>query len=176
MGGFVFPRGSMILFGEWYTVAKKSNGETNPNVGLRLTNQVLGRGIATRSKGYSWDGCVADPSIFANSGRESIYEDMRKGAYELNHNLNFREANNERIAGWQRMRDMLENAAADHPEKRGLWVFNNCIHFLRTVPPLQRDEARPDDIDTDQEDHAGDAARYAVMSTTQRMRSMRVRI
>ena len=74
-------------------------------------------------------------------------------------------ANNDRIGGWQRMRDMIENAAADYPEKPGLWVFNTCVNFLRTVPTLQRDEARPDDVDTDQEDHCGDAARYICNST-----------
>ena len=36
---------------------------------------------------------------------------------------------------------------------------------LRTVPTLQRDDAKPDDVDTDQEDHCGDAARYACNST-----------
>jgi hypothetical protein len=168
MGGFVFPRGSMILFGEWYTVAKDANGTVKPNVGLRLTNQALGKGIAERSKGRAWNGCVADPSIYAEPGRESLYEDMRRGAREVNEPLAFTPANNDRVAGWQRMRDMLENAAEDVPEKKGLWVFENCIHFLRTVPTLQRDESRPDDVDTDQEDHSGDAARYSCMSGSQR--------
>ena len=168
MGGFVFPRGSLILFGEWYTVARNPNGDIKPNTGLRLTNQVLGKGIAERSMGRAWSGCVADPSIYAEPGRESIFEDMRKGAREMNQPLAFGPANNDRLAGWQRMRDFLENAAADFPEKRGLWVFENCIHFLRTVPTLQRDESRPDDIDTDQEDHCGDSARYACMSGGQR--------
>ena len=63
------------------------------------------------------------------------------------------------------MRDMIENAAADRPEKAGLWVFNTCVNFLRTVPTLQRDESKPDDVDTDQEDHCADAARYACNST-----------
>lgn len=175
MGGFVFPRGSMIMFDEWYTVSKDAAGNVKPNVGLRLTNRALGKGIAERSKGYQWEGCVADPSIFTHSGMESIYEDMRKGALEAKHNLIFAHANNERIPGWQRMRDMLENAAADYPEKPGMWVFSNCIHFLRTVPTLQRDEARPDDIDTDQEDHSADSCRYALMSTQRRMSIGRAR-
>jgi hypothetical protein len=165
MGGFVFPRGSMILFSEWYTVAKDAAGNVKPNEGLRLTNQALGKGIAERSRGRVWSGCVADPSIFANHGRESIYAEIRRAAAEAHHALTFAPANNDRVAGWQKMRDMLENAAADRPEKPGLWVFNTCVNFLRTVPTLQRDEARPDDIDTDQEDHCGDAARYACNST-----------
>ena len=108
---------------------------------------------------------MADPSIFANHGRESIYAEMKKAAAEVNHTLNFAPGNNDRVTGWQKMRDMLENSAADRPEKPGLWIFNNCVNFLRTVPTLQRDEGRPDDIDTNQEDHIADATRYACNST-----------
>jgi hypothetical protein len=48
-------------------------------------------------------------------------------------------------------------------------VFNTCVNFLRTVPTLQRDETKPDDVDTDQEDHCGDACRYACNSTPRHM-------
>ena len=164
MGGFVFPRGSVIRWGEWYTVTKDGMGNIKPNEGQRLTNQALGRGIAERCKGKTWSGCVADPSIFAEPGRESIYADMQKGAADLHHSLNFKPANNDRVGGWQKVRDMLEAAGADVPEKPGLWVFENCVNFLRTVPTLQRDESRPDDIDTDQEDHIADEMRYLVHS------------
>jgi hypothetical protein len=73
LGGRVFPRGSMVLFSEWYTIAKDAAGNVKPNEGLRLTNQALGFGVAERSKGRSWSGCVADPAIFSELGRESIY-------------------------------------------------------------------------------------------------------
>lgn len=165
MNGFVFPRGSLILFQEWYTVAKDGAGNVKPNEGTRLTNQALGHGIAQRCKGREWSGCVADPAIFAELGRESIYAEIRKAAAERGHTLVFGKANNDRIGGWQRMRDMIENAAVDRPEKPGLWVFNTCVNFLRTVPTLQRDDAKPDDVDTDQEDHCGDACRYACNNT-----------
>jgi hypothetical protein len=168
-GGFVYPRGSMILFGEWYTVAKDAAGNVKPNVGLRLTNRVLGRGIAERSKGRAWSGCVADPSIFAEPGRESIYADMQKGAKEAGLSFQFQPADNDRIAGWQRMRDLLENAAEAIPERPGMWVMDNCVHFLRTVPGLQRDDSRPDDIDTEQEDHHADCARYASQSRNRKV-------
>jgi hypothetical protein len=169
MSGFVFPRGSLILFAEWYTVAKDSGGNVKPNEGLRLTNQALGHGIAERSRDRDWSGCVADPAIFAEMGRESIYAEIRKAAAERRHSLVFTRANNDRVGGWQKMRDMLENVAADRPEKPGLWVFNTCVNFLRAVPTLQRDENRPDDVDTDQEDHAVDACRYACNSTERKL-------
>lgn len=153
LDGFTFPRGSLIRIKEWYTVAKTKSGDIVPNEGLRLTNLALGEGIAHRSTGYRFSGCVADPSIYSKLGRESIYDEMRKGAAEGGHNLIMSPADNNRIGGWQKMRDMLENARADRPEKPGLWVFESCHHWLRTVPVLQRSETDFDDIDTTAEDH-----------------------
>jgi hypothetical protein len=153
LDGFVFPRGSLILVKEWYTVAMKDDGTLQPNQGQRLTNLALGNGVGQRSLKYNFSGCVADPSIFAKPGRESIFDEMKKGAAEVGHNLILSPADNNRVAGWQRMRDMLENATKDIPEKPGLWIFNTCKHWIRTVPVLQRDETKPDDLDTSQEDH-----------------------
>ena len=45
-----------------------------------------------------------------------------------------------------------------------LLVFSTCADFLRTVPVMQHDSDRPEDVDTDGEDHVGDEARYACMS------------
>jgi hypothetical protein len=146
-------------------VAKDAGGNVKPNEGLRLTNQAIGHGIAERCRGRDWSGCVADPAIFTEMGSASIYAEIKKAAAERHHPLHFSKANNERITGWQKMCDMLENAAAERPEKPGMWVFNTCVSFLRTVPTLQRDDARPDDVNTDQEDHCGDAARYGCNTT-----------
>jgi hypothetical protein len=35
-----------------------------------------------------------------------------------------------------------------------LVFFDTCIHSIRTIPALQHDEARPEDLDTTAEDHA----------------------
>jgi hypothetical protein len=43
-------------------------------------------------------------------------------------------------------------------------VFDTCADFIRTVPTLQHDPARPEDLDTKGEDHVADEARYGVMS------------
>ncbi len=170
LDGFTFPRGSLIRVKEWYTVAKDAKtGEILPNEGMRLTNLALGEGIADRSKGRKFSGCVADPSIFSKLGRESIYDEMKKGARDSLHNLIFSPADNNRIGGWQKMRDMLENAAQDHPEKPGLWVFENCHHWLRTVPVMQRSETDFDDVDTSQEDHCADDTRYACQTGARKL-------
>jgi hypothetical protein len=148
-----FPKGSLIRFSELYGVAKNADGTVRPNEGLRLNNIALGERIANVSRGRSWSGCVADPSIFTEMGSESIYAQLQKGSAQAGFPVVFGRANNDRLTGWQRMRDMLEAATHDRPESAGLWVFENCVDFLRTVPTLQRDERQPDDVDTDQEDH-----------------------
>jgi len=45
-----------------------------------------------------------------------------------------------------------------------IYFFSTCTHTIRTLPALQHDEARPEDVDTDGEDHAADETRYACMS------------
>ncbi|MCZ4089342.1 hypothetical protein [Sinorhizobium psoraleae] len=45
-----------------------------------------------------------------------------------------------------------------------LFFFSNCVHTIRTLPALQHDEDKPEDLDTTAEDHAADETRYACMS------------
>lgn len=164
LGGKVIPRGSLVRLSEWYTAEKDGSGATSPNKGLRLTNKELGAGIVKRSKNRKYKGCVADPSIWTEDGGDSIYAQMKQGAREAGGKLTFRKADNSRIAGWQKMREMLKESAKDRPESPGLWICETCTDWLRTVPVLQRDEKRPDDLDTKMEDHAADETRYAIMS------------
>ena len=45
-----------------------------------------------------------------------------------------------------------------------MYVFNTCKDFIRTIPMLQYDEHKPEDLDTDGEDHIADETRYFCMS------------
>ena len=67
------------------------------------------------------------------------------------------------------MRKMLSAAHAQPLEEPGLWVFDGCTEFIRTVPVLPRDEIKQDDVDTDAEDHVGDETRYRVMSRKRKL-------
>lgn len=159
------PRGSAIRLDEWYTVAKDESGNIKANEGMRLSNESLGSGIGRRSANRIWSGCVADPSIFKGAGGPSIYDQMVKGAKDAGFaDLNFGEADNTRIPGWQHMLEMLEEAGKDRSERPGIWVLDDCEHWLRTVPILQRDAKHQDDVDTEQEDHAADETRYLIQS------------
>jgi hypothetical protein len=82
------------------------------------------------------------------------------------HGVMFKRADNTRVgprgamSGWNQVRARL-NGDGGYPM---LYVFSTCRDFIRTVPILQHDKDRPEDLDTEQEDHAADEARYACLS------------
>jgi hypothetical protein len=45
----------------------------------------------------------------------------------------------------------------------GLFIFDTCRDWIRTVPVLPRDERDPDDVDTKAEDHAYDETGYRLL-------------
>jgi hypothetical protein len=45
-----------------------------------------------------------------------------------------------------------------------MYVFRNCQAFIRTIPILQYDDHRPEDLNTEGEDHVADEVRYFLMS------------
>ena len=45
-----------------------------------------------------------------------------------------------------------------------IYAFSTCLDSIRTIPALQHDQTRAEDVDTEGEDHAGDEWRYACMS------------
>jgi hypothetical protein len=143
--GRVYPTGALIRYQEWY-------GASGPNVGLKLTAEQVADGIIERELSRI-DYRVADPACWKRDGGPSIAERMiLKG-------LVFRSADNSRIAGWDQVRGRL--VGADAPM---LYFFETCYDMIRTFPALQHDERRPEDVDSDGEDHAGDELRYACMS------------
>lgn len=153
-GVSLIPRGSIVRYREWYG----SNGE--PNVGLRLTAEEVAEGIKAREMGERIGYGVLDPAAFAQDGGPSIAERMfSKGVV-------FRPADNSRVGksgamgGWDMMRSRIKGED-DVPR---LYVFDTCKDFIRTVPGLQHDPDRPEDLDTDAEDHVADEARYGCLS------------
>jgi hypothetical protein len=129
-----------------------------------MDNVAMGAHIALLTKNQHWSGDVADPSIFVAAGGESIYEQLKRGAKSQGHVLNWTEADNSRVAGWMLMRAMMQAVADDDVERPGIYTFETCTDFIRTIPVLQADKTRPDDVDSDNEDHIGDETRYAIMT------------
>jgi len=148
-----FPRGALIKYREWYGMK-----DGQPNVGLKLTAEQLGEGIRAREKGDRIAYGVIDPSTFAVNGGPSIALRMAPTIW--------RPADNKRVpergamGGWDQLRARL----LGQDGKPMLYFFKTCTHTIRTIPMLQHDSKRAEDVDTDTEDHAGDETRYACMS------------
>jgi hypothetical protein len=140
-----YPTGAMVRYREWY-------GAASPDVGLQMTAEEVADGIKMRELERT-SYRVSDPACWKRDGGPSIAERM------LARGISFQRADNNRIAGWDQMRDRFRGD--DEPM---LYVFETCRDFIRTVPALQHDDKKPEDVDSDGEDHAGDEARYACMS------------
>jgi hypothetical protein len=157
-GVAVLPRGSLIRYREWY------GSDGTPNVGLKLTAEQVAEGILEREGPDQIAYGVLDPAAFSVDGGPSIAERM---AVATKGKVWFKRADNKRVAtlgalgGWDQMRRRLQGDGDGRPM---LYTFSTCKDFIRTVPALQHDPDRPEDVDTDGEDHAGDEARYACMS------------
>lgn len=150
--GHTIPRGCMVRYREWY------------GKGDKLTAEEVAQGILDREPQAEHEQIrygVLDPSAFAQDGGPSIAERMA-----MKHVL-FRRADNRRVSGagamggWDQMRARLKGDSDGHPM---VVCFSTCVDSIRTIPVLQHDPDRPEDLDTSAEDHAADDWRYACMS------------
>jgi hypothetical protein len=169
----------------------------------------VGKGIIHRDNHEKITYSVIDPSAFKWDGGPSHAERM------ADVEVLFRKADNNRIGGWDMVRDRLcgdkdprepthvsinepvafkgtlqdivnnyragnnyaPQAKPPAPEPTTyepgtedmvgvpMWYcFKTCVALIRTLPALQHDLIKPEDCDTDGEDHAPDALRYGLMS------------
>jgi len=151
------PRGALVRYREWY------------GTGGKLTAEEVAHGIMEReaSDAHLIRYGVLDPSAFAQDGGPSIAERMHAAARASNKQLLFRPADNKRVSqkgamgGWDQMRARMKGGEDGRPM---LVTFSTCLDFIRTIPVLQHDKDKPEDLDSEGEDHAADEARYACMS------------
>lgn len=140
-----FPPNFLLRYREWYGAAPNLS-----NTGLKLTVREIADGINERSGGESYLYSVADPAIFAEAGGPSIAEEFRR------YGIVFRPADNKRVPGWQQLRNRLRGGM--------IGIFSTCPDLIRTLPALQHDRHKAEDVDSDGEDHAPDETRYMCMS------------
>lgn len=99
---------------------------------------------------------VADPAIFEESHGNSIASDMAKAPYYVI----FQKGDHNRVPGKMQVHYHLAFDEEGYPLMQ---IFNTCKHLIRTLPNLTYDESNVEDINSDLEDHAYDAIRYALM-------------
>jgi len=143
-----FPRGSIIIYREFYGCTGKSNE------GLKMHAVDIAKNTKAMQQGEKMNDMVADPAIFDVSSGESIADQMAK------EKIHWRPADNKRVAGWQQIR-----ARFSGEDGRPLLYFTNtCKNLIRTLPIMQYDNSKPEDLNSDLEDHAVDTLRYLCQS------------
>lgn len=159
--GRIIPRGAMVRYREWY-------GASSPNVGIKYTAEQVADGIREREakepRGIDGESPISygvlDPAAFASDGGPSIAERM------FSRKVSFRRADNARVSargamgGWDQVRSRLVGDG----ERPMIYFFSTCTDSIRTLPALQHDTVKAEDVDTESEDHAPDEIRYACMS------------
>ena len=131
----------------------------SPDVGVKWTSERVFGEIARTEREHPWlrgkqiTG-VADPAIWAENGGVSIASVAEKNR------VYFEKGDHERIPGWMQVRYRLAFDEEGYPM---MYVFNTCEDFIRTLPALQFDDVRVEDLDTKGEDHAADECRYFCM-------------
>ena len=131
-----------------------------PNEGVKQTPPQVFEEIARIEREHRWlKGKkiigIADPAIWNAQTGKSVAD------VAADYSVFFTKGDNERINGWMQCHYYL---AFDENGFPMFYVFKNCKNFIRTIPLLQYDEHKVEDLDTDGEDHIADAWRYFLMS------------
>jgi hypothetical protein len=153
-------KGDLFRINEWY------GWSGTPNEGTKMLVDEIAKGILKREKSWGMDkGRVvagpADSSIFDEENGNCIATDFQ------NLGIYWEKADKKpgsRKQGWEQVRKRLKatyNNGAPR-EEAGLFIFDHCTQWTRTVPCLPRDDKDIDDVDTEAEDHIGDDTRYRV--------------
>lgn len=162
-----FPAKSLFRIDEWYGW----NGV--PNTGLKMLERDIAKGILSKERINGWNVSPgpADTMIFDQRNGSALADDHRAEG------VIWRPADKgpgSRVTGWQALRARLLASTESNMEHPGLYVFDHCRQFIRTVPTLQRDKRNTDDVDSDTEDHVGDETRYMLSFKPSYVREMKL--
>jgi len=155
-----WPPGTLFRVDEWYG---NNPDADDPNTGLKMLASAIAEGIKDRCKKSVHLRHLrvrpgpADSAIFTRENGNCISDDMSaKGVSWTKAD----KSPGSRVNGLEKVRQFLK-ASLQHPqEEPGMFAFNHCTNFSRTMPVLPRDQKKQDDVDSASEDHAYDETRY----------------
>ena len=154
--------GTIYRFLELYGVQKSGNASL-PDVGVKWPSQRIfleirkmeeehplleGREIFGVADSAIWDDSETGKSIADTAASLGIYYNPSK---------------KKRIPGWMQCHYRLQ---FDKEGRARFYVTSNCTEFIRTIPTLQYDKNKAEDLDSNGEDHAADEWRYLMMENT----------
>ena len=121
--------------------------------------------IKEKSEKEEYMATLGDPSMWIRNPQNTNKSDTTAPSHQgIAHimqfaGINMIKANNDRINGWNLIRQYLDHGKELKPKIK---VFSTCENLIRTLPSMIHDDRRPEDLDTKQEDHAMDALRYGL--------------
>lgn len=134
-----------------------------PNKGELITPVEIAQRILTLEQEEARENLhvdrIADPAIFDRSRGPSVADQMREA--NNGHGVIFRKGDNNRLNGLMQVHERLRFNEQGIPK---MYFFKTCTNTIRTLPALPYSQTKPEDIDTDAEDHLYDAVRYMVMA------------
>ena len=146
--------------GVLYRIAELYGCTEQPNEGVKWTTDKIFEEIKAVEQEHPYlAGCkvsgVADPACWEASHGPSIMDTAAK------HGVYFDPGDHKRIPGWMQVHYRLAFDENGYPM---MYVFDTCKAFIRTMPLLNYSETKPEDLDTDGEDHVADEVRYMCMA------------
>ena len=152
--------GVIYRIAELYGCQRDRNGQAVPNEGLKWTPDKVFSEMARMERehpllaGKQIRG-VADPAIWDAESGISFAETAGK------YGIFFSKGDNRRIPGWMQMHYRLAFDTNGYPQ---MYITTDCKDAIRTIPLMQYDEHKPEDLSTEMEDHACDEIRYFCQS------------
>lgn len=167
---FCPPKGSLIRIYEWYGCKE---GESNK--GLKLSAKKVAEGISEREAALKKGGWIkgdvkpgpADNEISAVKEKDSGTIADRMESVGVRWTKSDKSPGS-RINGLELARERMLESLKDNPEDPAIYFMDECLATIELLPVLPRDEDKPDDVDTDAEDHVWDDIRYKVLASKPR--------
>ena len=145
----------------WFAVAPEGKLFVYRELYLRRTlSSEIARRVRTLSEGERIAYTVASPDAWQQRGLKGAEGTCIAEVFSKN-GVPLLAADNARIPGWQRVREMLAIGADGTPNLR---IFETCPNLIRTLPALTYDAHDAEDVSDLCEDHAPEALRYGLMS------------
>lgn len=155
-----FPRGSLIIFNEWYGCDPRDTSR-----GARMRNEDIAAGILSRSEiNHQNVITLTDSKPFQDMGGEGIAETFSKNGVVLSL------ADTSRVVGWSQMRARLIGIQYDSNSNKRLPMiyFCECCKYARdyisALPRHPSESKREDAAEHGEPTHCCDAIRYGCMA------------
>lgn len=149
--------GVVYLIAEFYGCQRDTmTGEAIPNEGLKWDPDKVFAEMRNFEdthpllKGREITG-VADPAIWNPEHGMSIAE------VAIKHGIYFTPAQHNRLHGLMQIHFRFQFDADGYPR---MYFLDSCPNMIRTIPGLQYDQHKIEDVDTSMEDHLYDTLRY----------------